>query len=223
MNKRSGQVHSGRISRRQFMQGTATAAGAVLLSACAGDQSFQPEPLTEEIGVGTGALVIYDSLYGNTKQIAEQITQKVTEILQAGASETSVKLLHADEVKPQDLAGVGLLFVGSPTHGGGFTDPVDSFFDRIPVDGLANVIAAAFDTGFSAEEEGAVVRFLIDRLGYASSRIAKKMENKGAVVAAAETFFVLGEEGPLMDGEVERAGEWAAGLLEQVLSTAGSA
>lgn len=213
MDNEHNLASTGRVTRRQFMRGTAAAAGAALLTACAGAEAFQPEPVTGGMTRGSGVLVVYDSLYGNTAQIAAQIAAA----LENGAD--PVKLLHVDEAGPQDLAGVGLLLAGSPTHGGNFTDPVDSFLERIPADGLSGMIAAAFDTGYSADEEGAVIRFLIDKLGYASARLAKKLEKKGAQVAAAETFFVLGEEGPLMEGEVERAGIWAAGLFEQMLST----
>jgi hypothetical protein len=45
--------------------------------------------------------------------------------------------------------------------------------------------------------------------GYASTRIAKALKKHGANVVAAETFFVHGKEGPLVDGEIDRAKAWA--------------
>jgi len=37
----------------------------------------------------------------------------------------------------------------------------------------------------------------------------------GKRVARPETFFVAGREGPLFDGELERAQAWAAALIAQ--------
>jgi hypothetical protein len=46
--------------------------------------------------------------------------------------------------------------------------------------------------------------------GYAAPRIARSMERSGAaLLAAPEGFFVLGTEGPLKEGELERAACWA--------------
>jgi hypothetical protein len=50
----------------------------------------------------------------------------------------------------------------------------------------------------------------VDKGGYAASTIAKTLEKKGGKLAVpAEGFFVTGEQGPLKDGELERAAAWA--------------
>ncbi len=54
------------------------------------------------------ALVVYDSVHGNTREIAESIAQGLS---------TSAKTLHASEVNPQELKGLDLLVIGSPTQG----------------------------------------------------------------------------------------------------------
>lgn len=53
-------------------------------------------------------LVIYDSMYGNTKKIAESI---------AAVLGNSTRVVMVDQVKKNDLAGLGLLVVGSPILG----------------------------------------------------------------------------------------------------------
>jgi flavodoxin len=51
-------------------------------------------------------------------------------------------------------------------------------------------------------------------LGYAAKPIADKLKKKGGkLVLPPEGFFVQGSEGPLKEGEVERAAEWAKQLL----------
>jgi hypothetical protein len=103
------------------------------------------------------------------------------------------------------LAGIDLLILGSPTHGGQYTQPVKDFLARIPIQGLKNVHAAAFDTGSTTENQGGFGKTMINLFGYAAPRIAKELTKKGAALLGAETFYVLGTEGPLKEGEIERA------------------
>lgn len=54
---------------------------------------------------------------------------------------------------------------------------------------------------------------MVKLFGYAAAPLSKAMAAKGAsVVVAGEGFFVNGSEGPLRQGELERASKWAAGL-----------
>src|SRR5205807_6759079 len=73
--------------------------------------------------------------------------------------------------------------------------------DTITGHRLDGLPAAAFDT------RGRGPRFLT---GAASVGIAKRLEQKGAqLVLEPETFLVEGAEGPLVEGELERARAWA--------------
>jgi hypothetical protein len=46
-------------------------------------------------------------------------------------------------------------------------------------------------------------------------RIANNLKGKGGnLVAPPEGFFVTGKEGPLKEGELERAAGWAKGIVE---------
>ena len=54
---------------------------------------------------------------------------------------------------------------------------------------------------------------LITLFGTAVPKISKALKNKGGtVVEQPAGFFVTGGEGPLKDGEIERAAAWARGL-----------
>ncbi|UVJ41273.1 flavodoxin domain-containing protein [Arthrobacter sp. CJ23] len=55
------------------------------------------------------AVVVYESMYGNTRQVAEAIAQGL------GASGTA-KAVSVAEVAEDDVAQCDLLVVGGPTH-----------------------------------------------------------------------------------------------------------
>jgi flavodoxin len=152
------------------------------------------------------ALVVYDSVYGNTEKVAKAIGRALpceTKVLRAGDAEFSA------------LGKFDVLVVGSPTHGGRPTAAAKSFLAKIPANALKNVGAAAFDTRTSKGGQGAFVRAVINFFGYAAPRIAKALQKKGAnVIVEPEGFAVKGSEGPLQDSELERAAEWAGRLCK---------
>jgi flavodoxin len=152
------------------------------------------------------ALIVYDTMFGNTQQIAEAIADEV-------AKKHTVTLVKAKLASVNDLESMDLLIVGSPTHGGWYTEPVKNFLNAIPENGLRNKKAFAFDTTSSKEKEGWFVRMIIDFFGNASKRISRELVKKGAATVASEPFFVTGKEGPLQDGEIERAREFAKGII----------
>ena len=65
---------------------------------------------------------------------------------------------------------------------------------------------AAFDTRFELESQGVGLRLLMSVIRYAAPRLAKALEKKGGkLVAEPEGFIVENKEGPLKEGELERA------------------
>lgn len=152
------------------------------------------------------ALIVYDSTYGNT----EKITQAIKTAFAGNA-----RALRAAEVKPPDLESIDLLIVGSPTQGFRPTQSVQTFIDTIPGNTLNKIKVAAFDTRFHEAETGRALRFIIKAGGYAAPRIAKKLTKKGGnLVTPPEGFFVKDREGPLAEGEIERAALWGKRLQE---------
>jgi hypothetical protein len=105
-----------------------------------------------------------------------------------------------------------------------FTDGTREFLDRIPRKGLAGVRVAAFDTRMSnAKMQSAVTspvtRFFVKVFlhRFAAGPIAAELQKKGGKsVTAPEGFFVDDTEGPLEDGELERATNWAAQIAAAV-------
>ncbi len=138
-------------------------------------------------------LVIYDSAYGNTERIARSI---------GGAMPGEVKVLRAGEFDPAAWEPVDILFVGSPVQSGKPTKAIQGFLNSIPESALKETSAAAFDTRYSMKWVGI--------FGSAAAKIAEGLEARGATLAASpEAFFVKGKEGPLKEGELERAALWA--------------
>jgi len=144
--------------------------------------------------------LIYDSVYGNTKKIAEAIIKGLT---------GEVVIKKPGDVDPSELQGLGVLLVGSPTHGGRASKPMQKFLDNIPSHALKNIRAAAFDTCMPIKGQKFFLKLIINLFGYAAKRIAKVLQSKGATIIATESFFVLGKKGPLKKGEEARAKEWA--------------
>lgn len=144
-------------------------------------------------------LVIYDSQYGNTEQIAKAI---------GGAIGADVKVARFGEVNAAELGSYDLLFVGSPTQGGRYTMSMKSFLDAIPSGILTNVRVASFDTRLKTK--------LVKMFGYAATRIADTLKIKGGnLVVPAEGFLVKSAKGPILDGELERAAAWAKAVAEK--------
>jgi flavodoxin I len=145
-------------------------------------------------------LIVYDSVYGNTERIAKAIAEAV-------GSSGEVRALRADETNPSELASGDLLIVGSPTHGGRPTSPVQDFLNKITQQSLQGISVAAFDTRSQTK--------LARVFGNAAGRIARNLKTKGGVlIASPEGFIVEGTRGPLKEGELERAAGWAKGIIE---------
>lgn len=150
------------------------------------------------------AFIIYDSMYGNTEKIAQAIGDGLT---------GEVKVVRVGEANPSELKTCDLLIVGSPVHGGRATPALDTFIKELPVDYLQGKSVAAFDTRFESEEQGVGLRLLMSVIRYAAPRLAKALVKKGGVlVAEPEGFIVENKEGPLKQGELERATKWSAQL-----------
>ena len=152
-------------------------------------------------------LVIYDSVFGNTEKIAQAVSAGL-----AGRGE--VELLKVADVTPQKLAGVGLLVAGSPTRGFRATEGMKALLKNLPAGALQGVKVAAFDTRLVIKEvHNAFLSFMVGIFGYAAKPMADALVSKGGQLAVPpEGFFVKASEGPLKDGELERAAAWAKSL-----------
>ena len=158
------------------------------------------------------AVVLYESLYGNTEAVARAIADGLGPIGEVALSRFGEALKGVAEE-------ADLVVLGGPTHGWGMTKPASR--NRPNTEGYAvgarewlagsgqgaGKLAAAFDTRFGKP------RWLT---GSAALRIHRSLERSDyRLVAPPESFFVLHTEGPLRDGEEDRARAWGAELARR--------
>jgi flavodoxin len=146
-------------------------------------------------------LVVYDSVFGNTEKIARAMS---------GALEDA-DVLPVTQVRAEQLKGLDVLIVGSPTRGWRASEATAAFLKNLPAQALAGVRVAAFDTRLSlSDTKSAFTRFIVRTGGYAAKPIAEQLTQQGgSLVLPPEGFLVLGEKGPLKTGELDRAAAWA--------------
>lgn len=133
-------------------------------------------------------LVIFDSNFGNTKKVAEVI-----------ASELDAKAISVSDFNEEELEGVNLLIVGSPINAWRPTEKINKFLSGLAKEELKDIKVAGFDT-----------RAKIFISGDAAKKIVKKLEEAGAKsITEPQGFYVKGKEGPLFEGEIEKAKKWA--------------
>lgn len=144
------------------------------------------------------AMVVYDTVHGNTRAIAEAV---------AGALPGGVVPLAPGEVPLEELAAVDLLIIGSPTRGGVPTEAMQGLLARIGPPRRGGRVAA-FDTRLTWPILAKSGRF-------AAESIALDLSGKGWDPAAKpEGFFVSGLlQVHLKPGQLERAEAWARALI----------
>ena len=148
-------------------------------------------------------LVVYFSKYGNTRSVAEAIAETL-------ASGSIGRTISSDQLTVDDLNELDLVVMGSPTHRMNLPEAVRPVFEALPRRVLKGNRVAAFDTSYKMSAW--LARFT------AAKKLDRKLRKLGGKrLVPPETFFVIGREGPLYDGEIERVREWAAALLARAM------
>lgn len=136
------------------------------------------------------AVVAYESIFGSTRAVAEAVGEGLRHRFLVLVAEVS----HA----PAALVGVDLLVAGGPAH-------VPECLRALP-EPPGEVAAAAFHTAVRT------TAWLPDR---AAEPAARRLESLGyRLVVKPEHFYVTEVDGPLEDGEIERARAWGIGLAD---------
>ena len=161
------------------------------------------------------SLVIYESMYGNTKEIGIAIGE-------GASSAGEVDVFEVSEAPKEIPSDVDFVFVGGPTHAFGMTR--QSTRDDAPKYAEGPYISQDYGmrewlSDYSSEGPTTWATFDTKiekpKLPGAASEKAKKRlrKNRANTVIAAETFYVTGSAGPLASDERERATEWARSLV----------
>lgn len=156
----------------------------------------------------TRALVVYESLWGNTEKVARAI---------AGELERDMVVeIHSCDTAPGSVEGFDLLVLGGPTHAFSMSRPatrasaVDQGAASAPALGIREWLAGL--TPVTDAIPALVFDSRVDspRLPGSAAKAARhELRSLGFDVRAKpESFRVHGSTGPLVDGELERAAAW---------------
>jgi len=171
------------------------------------------------------AIVVYESVYGNTRAIAEAVADGLGD---------------ARALAVRDAGGAGavadLIVAGGPTHMHGLSTASSRQMavKAAHEDGKTNVEEGAdqepglrewlHDLPHGDELHAAAFDTRLDKspwlTGVAAHSIARRLRQRGYEVIGTESFLVEDSEGPLQDGEVERARAWGAKLASAVQDAA---
>jgi menaquinone-dependent protoporphyrinogen IX oxidase len=144
-------------------------------------------------------IVVYDTSYGNTKKVAETITETLKE------SGIEVDLFHVKDVKKLSAKDYSFLVLGSPTKFGTMSFAVRGFFGKVKSEEWMNKPFAAFDTENPENVE--------KKQGSAAEKIAEKLtEKKMNQLLPVLKALVFEMKGPPLEGEIERTKEYAREL-----------
>jgi len=148
-------------------------------------------------------IVIYDTSYGNTRKIAEAIADALKE------SGIHVDPTYVKNVKKLNAEDYDFLIIGSPTRFATMSLAMRGFLSRLKAEEWLNKPFAAFDTEGSANIE--------KNEGSAAEKIAQKLcEKQMNQLLPVLKAVVLDWKGPLQNGEIERAKEYARKFMAQL-------
>ncbi len=153
-------------------------------------------------------IIIFDSVYGNTKQIA----QTIREVYQ---NHHEVVLTKATAFENHNLADANMIIIGTPTHGGWYTEEIKKIIDKNG-SSFEKIAVATFDTSTPIKNQGFFVNNITKLFGRAAPRLAKRMEKEGAIIIDSKSFIVMGKKGPVREGEISSAKAWAIQLIEKL-------
>jgi hypothetical protein len=180
--------------------------------------------------------IVYESMFGNTHQVAQAIGDGVRK----AAPYAAVECVPVGDTSPEHIESTDLLVVGGPTHIRGMTT---GFSRKLGISGEEKAEAKGEPAhDLEADAEGPGVREWFDQLpkakegahaaafdtrlgsllaGGAAHGIARRLRRHGYhLVSDPEGFVVEEAHGPLRAGEIERAKEWGAQLVQASVSTA---
>ena len=175
---------------------------------------------------GMRALVVYESMFGNTRHVAEAVARGL------GPAD-AVRTVPVTQAHEENLSEYDLVVVGGPTHAHGMSrestrhgaveqaekpdsgltlepdaesEGVREWLDSLPAGGGK---AASFDTRI---DMAAVLT------GRAGKGIAKKLRKHGFELVADPESFLVDKQSKLEPGEEDRAEQWGRSLAQQAAS-----
>jgi menaquinone-dependent protoporphyrinogen IX oxidase len=153
-------------------------------------------------------IVVYDTSYGNTKKIAETIAETLRE------PGIEVDLFDVKDVKKLNGKDYDFLVLGSPTKFGTMSFTIKFFLGKVKGEEWMSKPFAAFDTENPENVEQARIQ---KKEWSAAEKIAEKLrEKKMSQLLPVLKTLVLGQKGPLVEGEIDRAKGYAMELAAKL-------
>jgi menaquinone-dependent protoporphyrinogen IX oxidase len=153
-------------------------------------------------------IVVYDTSYGNTKKIAETVAETLKE------AEIEVELSYVKDVKKLNGKDYDFIVIGSPTKFGTMSLAIRFFLGKIKSQEWMNKPFAAFDTENPENIEQARLK---NKEWSAAEKIAEKLKEKNMnQLTPVLKAQVLGQKGPLVEGEIDKTKDYARELATKL-------
>lgn len=156
-------------------------------------------------------LILYESFFGNTEEIAKIIFEIVN-------NEHQTYIKNVEEIDHSFLNDIDLLIAGSPTRAFNPTEKFVNFIKLLDSNALSGIKYAAFDTRIDKPDiDSKFLRIAVSFAGYAAKPISKLLKSKGgSEIIEPMGFFVKGEKGPLKEREKMKAEKWTREILSKI-------
>jgi flavodoxin len=148
--------------------------------------------------------IIYDSKYGNTKIVAENILEN---LMQAEGIEADIG--YAKEVDPQKLICYDALIIGAPNHMGRPSQTIQKF-----IDGLGKLALKAKNGAVFGTYSGRVRP--LDRAVKKQEIILERKLPNLKLLSPSLSIKVKGVTGPISEGELSRVKEFGKRIANQL-------
>ena len=148
------------------------------------------------------ALVVYDTKYGNTKLVAEEILEGLKEVEGVEAAISDVDGVDLEVVADSDA-----ILIGSPNHMGGPSRVIRRFIDRLGKLDLKARWFAVFDTYLGRDFEKAV-RKMEKRVGERAPGLRR--------IAPGLSVRVRGMKGPVPEEDLPRCRGFGRRIADQL-------
>ncbi|MFX1495128.1 MAG: flavodoxin domain-containing protein [Promethearchaeota archaeon] len=146
------------------------------------------------------ALILYDSVYGNTKKVAMSLSRG----LEAGGiyvDSNSIQDFNTIELKNYNLIGIG-----GPTHFHGASKAMKSFLSKVKHLKLENKQGFAFETKADFRLAGSAAKRII--------RYLRKMKIK--IIHSTISGIVINKEGPLQENSLNKMEKIGLNIAEKL-------
>ncbi|MGO4103733.1 flavodoxin family protein [Leifsonia sp. YAF41] len=166
------------------------------------------------------ALVVYETIWGNTEQVARAIA--------TGLRGTFNVDVMDSETAPNVVNTYDLVVVGGPTHGFSMTRAstregavTERGAPQAPERGIREWLVALTPPGRAVAATTFDTRVNAPRLPGSAAKAAKReLKELGFdIVVKQKSFHVHGYEGPLIDGELDRAEQWGRDIAKAASAT----